>query len=82
MENNNLIPLEMFSCCVKPKTAGMILLMVFDFDLPFIVNVGEIVSLKKEGCKRGARFRNVTICYEKEHKHFLDSALDILGISE
>lgn len=81
MESYNLIPLEMFSCFVKPKTAGMILLMVFDFDLPFIVNVGEIVSLKKEGSKRKSRLRKVTICYEKENKHLLDSALDILGIN-
>lgn len=65
---------------IHPHTASMLLLLVFDYNLPMELSFGEAVVVQSNGRKHQSILRSVIVTVEEQNEHILDAALVILNI--
>lgn len=67
---------------LSPKIAAMLMLLVYDYNLPLILTLGETVVIPANGRRRRSILKKVTVAFEELNEEILDAALLILNVNE
>lgn len=67
---------------LSPKIAAMLTLLVYDYNLPLILTLGETVVIPARGRRQRSILKKVTVAFEELDEEILDAALLILNVNE
>lgn len=67
---------------LSPKIAAMLTLLVYEYNLPLMLTLGETVVIPANGRRHRSILKKVTVAFEELNEEILDAALLILNVNE